>query len=141
MPASLRRPVMTDPAAQACPCGSGASYARCCGPLHEGAEARDAEALMRSRYSAYVLEKPDYLQRSWHASTRPAQLSTDDDAIAGTTWLGLSVKSHRVTGADTAEVEFVARFRIGGASAQRMHERSRFVREDGHWYYLDGEVR
>ncbi|MET0288081.1 MAG: YchJ family metal-binding protein [Pseudoxanthomonas sp.] len=140
MPASLRRPVMTDPAAQACPCGSSDSYARCCGPLHDGAPAPTAEALMRSRYSAYVLEKPDYLQRSWHVSTRPATLSLEDDTTAGTTWLGLSVKSHTATGAETAEVVFVARFRMGGAPAQRMLERSRFVREGGRWYYLDGDV-
>ena len=54
-----------------------------------------------------------------------------------TQWLGLDVKRHRITGADTAEVEFVARYRVGGGSAVRMAEHSRFVREDGRWYYLD----
>ena len=89
---------------------------------------------MRSRYSAFVLGDVPYLLGSWHASTRPATLALD----AGIRWLGLEVKSHRLTGADTAEVEFVARFRIAG-QAVRQHERSRFVREDGRWYYLDGD--
>ena len=120
--------------AEACPCGSERAYAACCEPLHRGAPAATAEALMRSRYSAYVRGDRDYLLRSWHASTRPAQLETD----AATRWLGLSVKRHRPDGA-RAEVEFVARYRVGGGSAVRLHERSRFVHEDGHWHYLDGE--
>lgn len=117
-----------------CPCGSGRSYAACCEPLHHGAPAASAEALMRSRYSAYVRDDRDYLLRSWHASTRPAQLDPDP----ATRWLGLTVKRHVPDGAH-AEVEFVARYRVGGGSAVRLHERSRFVHEDGHWYYLDGE--
>jgi SEC-C motif-containing protein len=55
-------------------------------------------------------------------------------------WLGLKVESHTVTGAETGEVVFTARLRVGGGSAQRMHERSRFVREGGHWFYVDGDV-
>lgn len=90
---------------------------------------------MRSRYSAYVLDLRDYLLASWHSTTRPAQLEADPR----TRWLGLSVKQHRDTGPDRAEVEFVARYRVGGGSAVRLHERSRFLREDGRWYYLDGE--
>ena len=94
---------------------------------------------MRSRYSAYVLGLEDYLLATWHASTRPASLD-----LAGQSpkpvWLGLTVKRHENPTADTAVVEFVARMRIGGGSAQRMHEVSRFVREDGRWYYLDGVV-
>jgi len=92
---------------------------------------------MRSRYSAYVLGLRDYLLRSWHAGTRPAALELDP----ATRWLGLEVKRHIGSDADHAEVEFVARYRVGGGSAVRLHERSRFVREDGHWYYLDGENR
>lgn len=91
---------------------------------------------MRSRYSAYVLGLVPYLLASWHASTRPAALDLDD-AAGSRKWLGLSVRSH-VSAGDTATVEFIARYRIGGGSAQRLHERSRFVREGGHWYYVDG---
>ena len=125
-------------AASPCPCGSGRDYAQCCGPLHEGAPAADAEALMRSRYSAYALGLGRYLRDSWHASTRPADfdLGASDPPA---TWLGLSVKCHQQTGVDTAEVEFIARYRIGGGSAVRLHERSRFQRDHGHWFYLDGQ--
>ena len=118
----------------ACPCGSGRDYAACCGPLHAGAPAPDAEALMRSRYSAYVREDADYLLRSWHPSTRPDALAFDEPRPA---WLKLEVLWHRSTGPDSAEVEFVARYRIGGGRVVRMREHSRFLREDGRWYYLD----
>ncbi|MCD9032149.1 SEC-C domain-containing protein [Luteimonas sp. Y-2-2-4F] len=121
--------------AEACPCGSGRAYAACCGPLHAGAPAADAEALMRSRYSAYARGDAGYLLRSWHPATRPARLDLDDGARP--VWLGLKVLGHDPAGPDAAEVEFVARYRIGGGSAVRMRERSRFVREDGRWYYLD----
>lgn len=122
---------------QACHCGSGRGYDACCGPLHAGAPAADAEALMRSRYSAYVLGDADYLLRSWHASTRPASLSFDGPAAQQPVWLGLQVKSHVVTGPDSADVVFIAKYRIGGGSVVRMREHSRFLREHGHWYYLD----
>ena len=89
---------------------------------------------MRSRYTAFVQERADYLQATWHASTRPAAL----DFVAGAKWLGLAVRAHRAMGEDRAEVEFVARYRLGGR-AVRLHERSRFVREGGRWYYVDGD--
>ena len=92
---------------------------------------------MRARYSAYVRGDADYLLASWHPSTRPATLSLDDGVSGRTHWLGLTVQRVVDTGADSAEVEFVARYRIGGGSAVRMYEHSRFVREGRHWYYLD----
>ena len=92
---------------------------------------------MRSRYSAYVLQDAPYLLATWHTSTRPSSLAFE----AGTKWLGLSVKSAGDTGPDRAEVEFVARYRVGGGSAVRIHERSRFVREEGRWLYVDGDQR
>lgn len=123
----------------ACPCGSGARYAPCCGRWHEGPQrlqAPTAEALMRSRYSAYVRGLGAYLLDSWHPSTRPAETPRFD---AGVQWLGLELKKHQSTEADRAEVEFVARSKIGGR-AQRMHEKSRFVREGGRWFYVDGDL-
>jgi len=132
-------------AAQPCPCGRvdtkkrAAAYADCCGRFVDhfnDAPAPDAEHLMRSRYSAFVLERADYLLATWHSSTRPASLDFD----AGAKWLGLEVREHKHTGADAAEVEFVARYRLDGR-AVRLHERSRFVREDGRWLYVDGEER
>lgn len=89
---------------------------------------------MRSRYSAYVMCLDDYLVATWHPETRPADLSTS----AATKWLGLEVRRHVQQG-DTAEVEFVARYREGGR-ARRMHENSRFVREQGRWLYVDGRL-
>lgn len=119
-----------------CPCGSGLTYAVCCGRLHAGMAAPDAEALMRSRYSAYVLGLEAYLLETWHATTRPAGLDLAADPVK---WLGLEVKRHSVLGPDAAEVEFVARYKVGGR-AQRMREQSRFVREGGRWYYADGSI-
>jgi SEC-C motif-containing protein len=123
-----------NPHPSACPCGQPKDYAECCGPFHAGAPAPTAEALMRSRYSAYVLALEAYLQATWHASTRPAQAGADEE----TRWLGLQIKRHEATGADSALVEFVARYKCAGR-AHRLHEISRFVREDGRWYYVDGE--
>lgn len=91
---------------------------------------------MRSRYSAFVLRLEDYLLATWHPSTRPAGL---DLGAAPPKWLGLQVKAHSATD-DTASVEFIARCRVGGR-AQRLHEVSRFVREEGCWYYVSGVVR
>ena len=122
--------------ARPCPCDSGVAYTACCGLRHAGDPAPTAESLMRSRYSAYVLGLEPYLLASWHASTRPASVEFEP----GTKWLGLTVKSASETG-DTAQVEFVARYKVGGGSAVRMHELSRFVRENGRWYYMDGEMR
>jgi len=89
---------------------------------------------MRSRYTAFVLQNEAYLLATWHPRTRPTAVSFE----SGTKWLGLAVKAARDLTADTAEVEFIARFRVGGASAQRIHECSRFVREAGQWLYVEG---
>jgi len=92
---------------------------------------------MRSRYSAFVLDLTDYLLLTWHPSTRPPTLAPNE---AGLKWLGLDVRRHAITDATHATVEFVARSKLGGR-AQRLHELSRFVREDGRWFYVDGELR
>jgi SEC-C motif domain protein len=96
-----------------------------------------AEALMRSRYAAYEAGDTEWLLASWHPSTRPATLELEP----ATKWLGLEVRAHRPIDADHAQVEFVARCRVGGGRAVRLHERSRFVREDGRWYYVDGDLK
>jgi SEC-C motif-containing protein len=126
-----------------CPCGRRDArrqplpFARCCGRyLADLAHtpAPDAESLMRSRYSAFVLEDADYLLATWHPSRRPGSIAFEP----GTKWLGLDVKGQRQLDATHAVVEFVARSRTGGR-AHRLHERSRFVCEDGRWYYVDGD--
>jgi SEC-C motif-containing protein len=126
----------TYPKYSACPCGSGHTYGDCCGKWHAGlAESLHAptpEALMRSRYSAYVLGLIDYLLATWHPSTAPGELE-----LPPVKWLELEVRHAQATG-DAGVVEFVARLRENGRGA-RMHEISRFVRENGRWLYIDGE--
>ncbi|WP_343030092.1 YchJ family protein [Propionivibrio limicola] len=112
---------------------------KCCGRFHGGERvevAPDAETLMRSRYTAYTLGLEPYLLATWHPDTRPESLQLSEDKA--TRWLGLEIKRHEMTGENSAIVEFVARYKIAGR-AHRLHETSRFVREDGRWYYVDGE--
>ena len=120
-----------------CPCGSGSTYLACCGVWHqglsEGVHAPDAEALMRSRYSAYVFGLPAYLLATWHPSTAPGELE-----LPPIRWLDLEVRHARQSDA-AGVVEFVARCRNGG-QPQRLHEISRFVREEGRWHYIDGQI-
>jgi len=130
---------MNTPDTLPCPCGSGRTLQACCGRYHAGelaGQAPDAEALMRSRYSAFVLDRLDYLLASWHPDTRPASIEPNEPGLR---WLGLEVKRHQRQDADHATVEFVARSKLGGR-AHRLHEVSRFERIDGRWYYLDGNL-
>ena len=121
-----------------CPCGSTKKYPECCARYLEGNEsAPTAEALMRSRYTAYTLLREDYLLATWHSSTRPSQLGLVEEPP--TKWIGLEVKRHEQQDASHAIVEFIARYKVNGR-AHRMHEISRFVREEGRWFYVDGEV-
>jgi len=132
------------PSSSTCPCG-GASLATCCGPYIAGdAVPQTAELLMRSRYTAYTQRNEAYLRATWHASTLPSEPVIGENEKLQ--WLGLEVKSalrlrQRKAGLsenqDADTVEFVARYKINGR-AHRLHEVSRFVREDGRWFYLDG---
>ena len=88
---------------------------------------------MRSRYSAYVLGLIDYLLATWHGSTSPGDLE-----LSPMKWLGLEVRAAESAG-DAGVVEFVARYRSAGQPG-RLHEISRFVREEGHWFYIDGQM-
>ena len=119
-----------------CPCGHVATYLQCCGRWHDGPlrlAAPDAELLMRSRYSAYVLGRHDYLLDTWHPRTRPPSLGADPPGLR---WLGLDVRRHVPVDDSHATVEFVARSKLAGRAA-RMHEISRFERLDGRWFYVD----
>ncbi|MFX0594960.1 YchJ family protein [Melissospora conviva] len=120
-----------------CPCGLGLPYDECCGPLHGGQAAASAEALMRSRFSAFALGDAAYLLRSWHSTTRPARLLLDPRQR----WTRLEVLGTEAGGLldSTGVVEFRAHYREPGETGS-VHERSRFVREHGHWVYLDGEL-
>jgi SEC-C motif domain protein len=127
-------------AAVACPCGSGVLLPGCCAPLIDGKRgAKDALALMRSRYTAYTLQNEAYLLATWHSDTRPAAL--DLQAGPMQKWLELQVLRHSTDASDPARavVEFVARYKVNGR-AFRLHEISCFVFEDGRWFYFDGEL-
>ena len=115
-----------------CPCGSGLAYDACCGPLHRGArQAASAVELMRSRYAAYALGEADYVFRTWHPRTRPADLSL----AGGPTWTGLVIQGY---GEDW--VDFTASYVDAGGAAGALRERSRFEQRAGRWLYLDGEI-
>ena len=120
-----------------CPCrkvSETRTYAECCGRFHTGLAAPSAELLMRSRYSAYALKNAKYLADTWHPSTRPARI----DFAPAEAWVQLRILKSQQTG-DSATVEFIARSRIGGRT-HALHETSRFVREDGRWFYVDGII-
>ena len=125
-----------------CPCGSGQVYASCCGRfINQGVLPETAEQLMRSRYTAFTQANEPYLLASWHESTRPVALGLASDEPV--TWLGLRIDKVEAGGAQDVRgmVCFVARSRLGSGRAQRLQECSRFVREQGRWFYVDGDVR
>lgn len=119
-----------------CPCDSGQVIDSCCGPILDGFPAPDAEALMRSRYSAYALGNEDHLFRSWHPRTRPV-FPVFDSSI---TWTGLRIVDFSPLSDEEAVVEFVASYREADGSSREMRERSRFQRRGGRWMYLDGDI-
>lgn len=129
---------MTEGDTGQCPCGSGRVYLHCCGPLHDGtAAAATAEALMRSRFSAFARGRADYLLSSWHPGTRPERLDLDEQI----TWRRLQIVDTESGGADdvTGIVEFRAQYLHHG-KRHILHERSRFSRaRDGTWRYVDGD--
>lgn len=124
---------------QLCPCGSGFVYGKCCHPFHTGKRnAPTAEALMRSRYSGYVVKAITYLLQTWHPSTRPQTI--DPTTIAS--WCGLKImRTSKGRKSDNeSTVEFIATAMNSGKISQ-LHEVSRFVKEDGCWLYVSGEVK
>jgi len=120
---------------QPCPCGSGKFFQQCCAPYLSGEQvAPDAQALMRSRYTAYTLEDEEYLQKTWHPRSRPV-LNLDQQERCK--WIGLQIVRHEQQGTN-AVVEFIARYKVNGR-AERLHEVSRFECEDGQWLYVHGD--
>ncbi len=126
----------TGPGLRVCPCGSGTPYAACCGPLHDGHPAPTAEALMRSRYSAYAVGHLDHVFRTWHPRTRP-----EAPRLPDVEWVGLEVVRtvDGGPGDDAGAVEFRARSR-DTSGEHVLHETSRFARRAGRWVYVDGDV-
>lgn len=117
-----------------CPCGSGQAYRACCQPYHQGRPAPAPEPLMRSRYSAFVLKLPDYLQATWHPDTRPRALDLEQSG----SWQSLRVLSSDESG-DEGRVHFRAIYRAGKLW-RYLEETSSFVRQAGRWYYLHGDT-
>ncbi|MBT2971408.1 MAG: hypothetical protein B6D72_05225 [gamma proteobacterium symbiont of Ctena orbiculata] len=126
-----------------CYCGSGVAYEACCGPIHEGSvKAGSAEVLMRARYSAFVTKKAEFLHQSLHPEHRH-----DHDVEAtrrwaeGAQWLGLEIVA--VEGGEEADeegsVEFIATYKDHGM-VRPHHEKGRFRKQDGDWYFVDGEL-
>nr|WP_255574519.1 YchJ family metal-binding protein [Austwickia sp. TVS 96-490-7B] len=126
-----------------CPCGGwpapGTTYGECCGALHDGSRrALTAEALMRSRYSAFAVGDPAYLLRTWHARTRPEDLHLDPEHQ----WVGLEIlasedgQAHHQVGT----VTYRAHSRGRDGQERAMTERSRFMRRAGKWVYVDGDM-
>lgn len=117
-----------------CPCQSGRPYEHCCGQYHRGEPAPTPEALMRARYSAYARDDAAYVKTSWHPDTRPTTL----DLTGGDHWLGLEIISSGEDG-DRGWVHFRATCREHTGFVM-LEEHSRFIREDGQWFYQDGET-
>ena len=127
-----------------CPCGSQLPYENCCGPFHRGdAIAPTAEALMRSRYSAFALNNTDYLLKTLHPSKhKPNEAELLAQSFQDTEWTGLVILN-RSAGTETdsaGTVEFVAHYRSGQRQAS-LHECSRFVKENQQWFYVDGDLK
>ncbi|MGZ8804411.1 MAG: YchJ family protein [Microbacterium sp.] len=127
--------------ASPCPCGSGDQFGACCGPVLRGTPAPTAERLMRSRYTAFFVGDIDHLIASWHPRTRPRDLGIDPLVR----WTGLSVDAVEEGGADDTQgvVEFTASWEESSGpdvTAGALHERSRFVRQSGRWWYVEGDV-
>ena len=118
-----------------CPCGSRQPYSTCCEPCHQGKPASSPEALMRSRYSAFVLNLTDYLKATWHISTRPQNLELTD----APRWVSLQVLSSD-EGAHQGAVHFRALYRASDGWGY-LEENSHFIRDDECWYYVSGETR
>ena len=122
-----------------CPCRKKpelTTYADCCEPYHRGVAAPPtAEALTRSRYSAFAMRNAAYLLATWHVMTRPAWL----EFTPGQNWVLLRIIASDING-EHATVEFTARSKIDG-KPHDLHEVSRFMRDGGRWYYIDGIVR
>ncbi len=121
-----------------CPCGSGKALEDCCKPYHDGTvDAPTAEALMRSRYAAFVLDLPEYIWKTWHESTRPELELLGGLALK---WIDLKILSAEAGNHDDeqGQVHFVASF-VSGNKGKKLDEISKFIKEDGLWYYVDGE--
>lgn len=125
---------------QECPCGSGFLYTECCEPLHNGAKADSAEAVMRARYSAYALEQIHYLEKSTHPDCRDEfDLDASRQWAASSHWNGIDIRQTKQISPKETLVEFVARYETRGTE-QIHHEIAKFELVKGNWYFSEGEL-
>ncbi|MGR9088579.1 MAG: YchJ family protein [Gammaproteobacteria bacterium] len=123
-----------------CLCGSGIDYGQCCGLCHSGVKLpASAEALMRSRFTAYAMRNADYLRATWDAGKCPEVIDFSKEKAE---WLRLDIVDVKKGGPNDSKglVEFKAYF-VQDGDEYALHELSRFVKTDGRWYYLDGTIR
>jgi SEC-C motif domain protein len=121
----------------ACPCGSGKDYSQCCLPVHNSHQAAlTAETLMRSRYSAFVLENSPFILQTWVEKKRPASLNFDAHPV---TWVGLTVNgaTDGLKTDSTGKVDFTSTY-IENGQLCTLSEVSEFLKIEGLWYYVDG---
>ncbi len=120
-----------------CPCGSNIPFSTCCKPIFaDHAKAKTAEQLMRSRYTAFTMDENAYLLSSWAKETRPEKMDTKETPVQ---WIGLDVESSEKGEITDSEgtVTFIAHF-IVTSRLCHLREKSRFIKEDNKWFYLDG---
>ncbi len=133
------KPALTTDKTTQCPCNSGKTLAKCCAPYHEGKAAPTAEALMRSRYSAFVLGLSDYIWQTWHPDTRP-----ELEVLGGINlkWIDLDILSSEagLEKDNAGKVHFIASY-VGSHKGKKLDENSDFVKEDGVWLYVDGDSK
>lgn len=125
-----------------CPCGSGNDFDACCGSILEGASAATPEALMRSRFTAFVHGNLDHIERTHAKSVRDSfNRSAAESTANAVKWLSLEILETAEGGPDddNGVVEFAARFKQDGETHVH-HEKATFVREDGEWRYVDGKM-
>lgn len=124
-----------------CPCGSSKKYKKCCQPFHKGANPKNALSLMKLRYSAYVVGDSSYIIKTTHCDNLDFNLDTIkwknsiDKFTKITKFLSLDILEF-IDGEDEAYVEFIATFESG-----KLTEKSRFLKVDGRWLYIDGEFK
>lgn len=120
-----------------CPCGSKAPFSKCCSPiLEDHTKAQTAEQLMRSRYTAFTMDDNAYLLTSWARDTRPKEMDTKETPVQ---WIGLEIESTEMGEKtdDKGSVTFIAHF-IATSRLCHLREKSRFIKEDDRWFYVDG---
>lgn len=122
-----------------CPCNSGHPHSSCCEPLISGkGMATTAEALMRSRYTAYVVKNVDYLLKTWHPSTKPVNI----DLGTIPEWDGLLIVN--TEDGDESDSNGTVEFKATSLSLGKilqLHEKSRFIKEHDQWLYVDGDIK